>query len=263
MQWTNVMHRENRLRLVQSFIERCEAGVPIETLAPAFQETIEHLGFRFFACCSHVDPLDPPPRAIMVHNYPAMWVRIHSERRLHYIDPVFQHAERDPMPFFWDTAFRRYPITALQSKHLAEASKFGLAHGYTIPIHLSWIPGTLRASCSVVPDTGTIDKWSYRAVELMATYLFAALSRRHAPWRAMTLIELSHRERQCLTLAAEGKDDWAIGQLLGLSAVTVHTYIERAKKRLGVVTRIQAVVQALATGQISFGDVVRAQHKER
>lgn len=47
-----------------------------------------------------MDPLDPPPHAIMLHNYPAMWVRIHSEERLRYIDPMLQHAERDPMAVF-------------------------------------------------------------------------------------------------------------------------------------------------------------------
>lgn len=66
---------------------------------------------------------------------------------------------------------------------------------------------------------------------------------------------LSRRERQCLSLAAQGKDDWAIGKLLGLSPKTVHSYMKRLMQRLGMRTRVQAIVWALETGQISFRDV--------
>lgn len=69
------------------------------------------------------------------------------------------------------------------------------------------------------------------------------------------MIKLTRRERQCLSLAAQGKDDWAIGQLLGLSPETVHSYFKRLMRRLGVGTRVQAIVWALESGQITFGDV--------
>lgn len=248
----------NQQDLVQSFIERSEAEAPFEVLASMFQKGVEQLGFRYFAVCSHVDLLDPPFQAIMVHNYPSAWVKIYSERRLRDIDPVLQRAEQDPLPFFWDVAFRTTSLTALQARMLVEAGEFGIVHGYTIPIHLSWMPGTLRASCSVVPDNSTVSRWNCRLVEFMANYLFVAWIRRYASWRAFTSVKLSHREQQCLSLAAEGKDDWSIGQLLDLSEGTVHTYVERAKQRYGVVTRMQAVIRALAAGQISFGDVLRA-----
>ena len=251
------MRYANQQDVVLSFIECCEAGAPMEVLAQGFRAATEHLGFRFFACCSHVDPLCPPAQAVMVHNYPVAWARAHSEEKLFLVDPVLQRAERDRMPFFWDSTFSRYSITPLQRKLLAAASDYGVAHGYTVPIHLSWVAGSLRASCSVVPDGASLDKWNYKAVELMATYLFVAATRKSAAPHTPS-VKLSHRERQCLTLVAEGKDDWAIGRLLRLSEATVHEYIERAKRRLGVATRTQAVVRALATGQISFGDVVRA-----
>ena len=67
---------------------------------------------------------------------------------------------------------------------------------------------------------------------------------------------LSRRERQCLELAAQGKSDWAVGRILGISERTVHHHIERAKHRLGVATRVQAIVQALFARHISFGDVM-------
>lgn len=243
--------------VVQGFIEGCEARPPsAQRLAEVFPKALEALGFRHFACCSHVDPLHPPPGAIIMHNYPAVWARHFSEARLHEIDPVLLHAERNPIPFFWDTVFHAEAITKPQRRVLAEAARLGLAHGYTAPLHLSWLPGALRASCSVVPDSSRIDPRSYPMVDALATYLYASLFRTQAPWCMALPCHLTQRERECLTLAALGKSDWEIGHTLRLSEATVHTHVERAKQRLGVATRMQAVVRALMSGAIAYGDVM-------
>jgi hypothetical protein len=38
----------------------------------------------------------------------------------------------------------------------------------------------------------------------------------------------------------------------------VHNHIEHAKRRLSVATRVQAIVHALVSRQIAFGDVIRS-----
>ncbi len=68
-------------------------------------------------------------------------------------------------------------------------------------------------------------------------------------------VVLSRRERQCLALAAQGKDDREIGTRLHLSPETVHWYIKRLMQRLGVRTRIQAIIWALECGQLTFHEV--------
>lgn len=241
----------------QSFIERSKQTASTQALTAAFQDALERLGFRYFACCSHVDPLKPPRPAVMLHNYPSEWVRAYSKRKLHETDPVFLHAERTIMPFFWDAPDFRARITAPQQHILAQAADLGIVGGYTIPIHLPWTPAALRASCSVIPDSRSIAASSYFAVQLMAMHLYDAASRAHAPHsvtRSNSVLSL--RERQCLELAAQGKSNWTIGQLLSISEHTVHRHIESAKQRLGVATRVQAIIRALHGGEI--GDVTRA-----
>ena len=246
-----------QLDVVQGFIERCETMAPsTQRLVEDFPKALAALGFPHFACCSHVDPLHPPPHAVVMHNYPAAWARHFSEARLHEIDPVLLRAERDPIPFFWDPVFSAEPLTKSQRRVLAEASGFGLAHGYTAPLHLSWLPGSLRASCSVIPESPRIDPRSYPMVDALATYLYAFACRRRTPWRMALPSDLTPRERECLTLAALGKTDWDIGHVLSLSETTVHTLVERAKRRVGAATRMQAVVLALMSGEIAFGDVM-------
>lgn len=245
---------------VQSFVELCHSTSSAQTVEAGFRTAIQELGFRHFACCSHVDPLNHPSHAVMLHNYPVDWVQHFSDEKLHRIDPVLRYAETCQGPFFWDEAFSTHPISDAQKKVLEQASLLGLAHGYTVPIDVSWVPGSLRASCSVIPDGDTIDPGSYLTLQIMSLYLYASVSSALAPRNrggTVMLTELTLRERQCLTLVAQGKDDWTIGRVLSLSQHTVHSHIERIKQRFRVSTRVQAVVQGVMSGQISLGDVAR------
>jgi DNA-binding CsgD family transcriptional regulator len=254
----------NHFDLAQSFIERCKSSARSADLAAAFQQALETLGFRYFACCSHVDPLKPPRWAVMLDTYPEEWVRSFSELQLYEIDPVFIYANRTLLPFFWDAPEFRASLTPLQQEILIEANRYGIAHGHTIPIHSPNSPNAFRASCSVVPDAASIEPSSYATVQLMACYLYDAASREADGQEARAVQrKLSRRERQCLELAAQGKSDWVAGRLLGISERTVHNHIENAKRRLGVATRVQAIVHALATRQISFGDVIKSEPSEQ
>jgi DNA-binding CsgD family transcriptional regulator len=58
------------------------------------------------------------------------------------------------------------------------------------------------------------------------------------------------RESEILSWVAAGKSDWAIGQILNISGKTVNFHVENAKRKLGVGTRIQAVVAAMRSGII-------------
>jgi LuxR family transcriptional regulator, quorum-sensing system regulator SolR len=63
-------------------------------------------------------------------------------------------------------------------------------------------------------------------------------------------IRVTAREREILGWVAVGKSDWAIGRLLAISGKTVNFHVENAKRKLGVATRVQAVIVALRTGII-------------
>lgn len=88
----------NHFDVIQGFIERAESRAPsVETLTAEFRKAVERLGFRHFACCSHVDRLRPPRHAVMMHNYPGVWVRHHGEAQPYTLDPALQRAQRNPV----------------------------------------------------------------------------------------------------------------------------------------------------------------------
>jgi DNA-binding CsgD family transcriptional regulator len=205
-----------------------------------------------------VDPLKPPRRSVMLHSYPKEWAQLFSELELFDIDPVFLHSSRSQVPFFWDTQAFTDGLSPPQQEMFHEARRYGLTRGYTVPIHSVDAPRDFRASCSVVPDSESLEPAAYLAVQLMAFYLYDVASK-DAQEKDPPPVQqpLSRRERQCLELAAQGKSDWVSSRILGLSERTVHNHVENAKRRLQVATRMQAVMHALAGQQISLGDVVR------
>lgn len=62
--------------------------------------------------------------------------------------------------------------------------------------------------------------------------------------------KLQDREIEVLTWAGRGKTSGEIGTILGLAARTVDFHLENARTKLGVSTRIQAVVEATRSGII-------------
>lgn len=243
----------------EAFMDQHGRRAPLPELKRTFERSLQELGFCYFACCTHADPLHPRNAALVFQNYPREWVRCFSESGHYRIDPVFRYADERLIPFFWDDVEFRASLSVAQREILLEAQRHGVAHGYTVPIHA---PGLPAASCSVVPGTGVpIDRGAYPAVFSMACFMFDAMvcASVGAEFSGTRSVQLSERERQCLELAAQGKDDWAIGSLLSISERTAHNHIERAKRRLGVCTRVQVIVHALSEGQISFGDVIKTE----
>lgn len=63
-------------------------------------------------------------------------------------------------------------------------------------------------------------------------------------------INLTPRESDCLRWCSQGKTNWEISRILGLSERTVEHYLSRANRKLGTVNRVQAVARALKHGLI-------------
>lgn len=239
------------LEIAACFVEQSQRANSLKHLALNFQNTLDLLGFRHYACGSHVDPLHSG-QALMLLNYPLAWVEIYSEQQLHRIDPVFLRAEAAFQPFHWTSEELLPSASRPQRRMLRDATRFGIVSGFTVPVHTPARAGTLRGSCTVIPDSPSLGSHNYIAAQLMTGALFAAAARLQG-LDATSVVgpRLTRRQQQCLQLVAEGKSDPVIAQLLGLSAHTVHRHLEDAKLRFNVVTRYQLLVRALVSHQIS------------
>jgi hypothetical protein len=163
-------------RMADAFMKRCPEIDDLPTLASEFGRSIRQIGYRYFACGSHADPLHENT-PIMLLNYPAAWVATYSERRLHLIDPVFKRANESSLPFPWDEPTFIALLDDEQREMIELARDFGIAHGYTIPLYCPKLPHITRASCSLIPDVRSLPHYSRFAAQAMAIHLFEAATR--------------------------------------------------------------------------------------
>lgn len=246
---------------VCGFIEEVRAVRTEADLNRLIAHILGEFGFRHYALVSHVDLLTPPEDAVRIISYPSGWTARSAGQRYFADDPVLLTAQRLALPFTWEEIPRHLELTKRQQVILDEARSMGLAHGYTVPIH---IPGQVSGSCTFVYEPGAVDPACFPAAHYVGIYAFNAALKLKARdiGRAGADVRLSNRQRQCLALAARGKSDWSIGQLLTLSQQTVHMHIELAKGRYGVSSRVEAVVRALFDGQLAFADILQNEGRQ-
>ena len=242
------------LEIAASFVEDAQRIPSLTSLVWKFQAALQNLGFQYYACGSHVDPLHPES-AWMLLNYPQSWVEIYSERQLHKIDPVFLRAERAFDAFHWKADDFRRSASHAQQRMLREAHRFGIGRGFTIPIHAPLHASRLRGSCTIISDSNTLSSAHYMGAQLMANALFAATIRlkRLSP-APPPPTRLTRRQQQCLQLLADGNSEPLIARRLHLSPRTVRRHFEEAQLRLNSRSRSQLLLQALTSDQISFGN---------
>jgi LuxR family transcriptional regulator, quorum-sensing system regulator BjaR1 len=153
----------------------------------------------------------------------------------------------NPDPFLW-TDIRLAALSRAEARVMGEAASFGMRQGFVVPIF--GVGGTSHG-ISFSGREPRCDSVACAELHLIAMYAYARAKRlrRREP---EPQISITLREREAMQWAAAGKTDWEIGELLGVSESAAHKRIESAKRKYGVVTRVQAVVAALRHGHIKL-----------
>ena len=235
-----------RSELVENFSRSARMVEDRDQLRLAFLSAVQSLGFDHFA-------LQGEGARLLLADLPANWIFRPDPAR----DVIFAAASRSLSPFLWSDIPRFMTLAPADARALESAPP-----GLAVPIHAAsfHMPGLTEASgfaacCSfLMRKGGTLPVESFAAAHYIATLAHEAVRRvdRVQPARP----RLTPRQRDCMVLAAQGKSDWEIGKLLGISESTVHKHIEDAKRRFGVSTRIQLVVRGLAEARLSFTDIL-------
>lgn len=127
-----------------------------------------------------------------------------------------------------------------------EAADMGMRDGFVVPIY--GIGGQVHA-VTMAGRAPQLNDQGRAELHLISIYAYARakqLKRRSG----VPPISLRRREQQVIQWAAAGKTDWEIARILGISESAAHKHIENIKRRMGVGTRVQAIVEAIRQGQI-------------
>ena len=235
-----------------TFVDTCLNALDASEVERAFFAQMDNLGFAYGGITSLAEDFDNwPAHALLFGRAPKGWMARYREAGYHRINPIHAEARRRAAPFFWNSPDFLAKVDEAGMRFLKEQSEAGVRDGFTIPIRS---PGALPASCSLVPGPGGVEETSYFVGHSMAVVAHESARKVLGAAVGADAPGLTERERECLRYVAQGKSDWAISEMLGVSEGAVHKTIERAKKKLGVATRVQAVVRAMHTGDVPLDD---------
>jgi DNA-binding CsgD family transcriptional regulator len=146
-------------------------------------------------------------------------------------------------PYSWEQVMRDRPVSSRQMRIREEAKEFGLGDGIFFPAR--WADGSYVAVVLAGFQPPLEDPLVRTTVEVLAAYYALEVQRLYGTKKRE---RLSSRQQECLKWARQGKSSGMIADILGISEATVHEHISKACKKLGVRTRVQAVVEATVLG---------------
>ena len=249
-----------QLQDVQQFVELSEQAEDFGTLDRLLHGMTNAMGFDYYALVQHVDMRNRNPNSVIcLENYPPSWAEVFVITGLYAVDPIHLASQRTNVGFTWSNVADYLTLEARHRAILEQAGKEGMGDGFTVPAH---IPGESTGSCSFGVRRGkTLPRENLMMAQLVGSFAFEAGRRLlgrlgdDAPWRLPP--RLTPRQKDCVSLIAQGKTDWEIGRILGIAETTVRDYIEDACRRYDVRRRVQLVVRALHDGQLTLADCLR------
>lgn len=244
---------------VQDFIERSSRAADFDELKLLLEAITHEMGFDHFALVQHVDIRRHDNRkTVWLENYPSSWAEAFVEQELYASDPIHMASQRTTVGFAWSDVPNMIRITPHHRRVLEAAAREGLSDGFTIPAH---VPGESNGSCSFAVRCGRdLPRQNLAMAQLVGSFAFEAGRRQAMKHIAKELRaarpKLTTRQLECIVLAAKGKTDWEIGQILGLKQDTVTSHIEEARKRYDVKRRIQLFFRTVSDGHLALDDVI-------
>jgi LuxR family quorum sensing-dependent transcriptional regulator len=197
----------------------------------------------------------PPPTAdadplILAESTPEGFRDLYIAERFYAVDHICRHARLACEPFRYAEA----PYDPTQSRagqrFMQALATFGMASGLIVPIGR---PANVPACVWLAGENPDLDDESVQATQLICLFAASkaqALSRPPDPLPGTG--RLTSREREMLQWIAAGKTSWEISVISGLSERAINKIISDAMTELNAVTRAQAVVQAIRSGEIEL-----------
>jgi LuxR family quorum sensing-dependent transcriptional regulator len=215
----------------------------------AFARAIAQYGFDKF---SFVQVLGPnrnviDPEMLFGHQH-ENWNRIYAERKFYFDDPSLKKILQSLAPFAWSDTPLIDQKREEQNVFLA-AAEMGLQDGFVVPIE--GVQRELFVVRLTTPEKKFDPAVRTTLYALSLMYSTIGLNKFGKPQQTSPHSPLTSREAECLRWVSEGKSDWDISEILGISQHTVHEHLERGKAKLKARTRTQAAVHAAINGWLS------------
>ena len=173
---------------------------------------------------------------------PPGWESFYAERRFQDVNYLPREVRRRAEPFKW------WEISLVYAKERALAQALidkGFGDGIATPCHgPGGYVGVVSLAFERLEEVSPADRSAIQFASVVLHNRMRSLS----SLGSTDMPKLSGRERDCLGFVAQGKSDWEISVILGVSHTTVISHVQNAKRKLGAATRAQAVAHCLTAG---------------
>lgn len=239
-----------------AFLQNAPGASDLASLNELFGQIVGAYGFTFAAHVNLARRGVVEPRPISgVDNLE--WYRRYAEQGYRQIDAAIPAAFQATGPITWAEVQARTTSPAYRTM-IGEAREIWAAEALVVPVR-----GPLGAVSVVnlMMDRQADVHREVRARLMALGGLYSTLA--HGLCGGMPaqspepLPAFSRRELECVYWASQGKSDVDIGTILNIHPRTAHKYVESAKRKLGVHSRVQLAVRAWSSGLL-MPDIAQA-----
>lgn len=229
---------DSTTRLIRS-LDRCMSD---RDVAELIGMAVKPFGAEYLFAGTMPQPHAPARqqlRNVMLNSMPEEWGHRYFSRGFLEIDPTIQAVKALQPVTAWSGLDRRGNVV------MDEATEFGLRDGVTFS-HL-----TLDRECAGFSFAGDqLDDCpeSIAQMRLLSAFAIARLLELREVWRPDEHRRLTTREVETLRWIAEGKTDWEIGMILGISQKGVEKATLRVRQKLCALNRTHATAIAFREG---------------
>lgn len=224
------------------FVESLDDCGDQNQVAAAVEGILSEFGFEHFVITGLPNPNDRLDQLLVIDRLPSGWYEHYAGSNYMLSDPVFRNCRATTTPFEWEEAPYDPDADAVADEVMKRARDFGMARGFSVPIHG---PDGYEACFSMSGRTPDLSGRTKPAVHMVAMYAFerARLVARK-PLRDVAN-PLTKREQEVLTWAALGKSARDTAEILKITERTAVAHTVNATHKLGAANRTQAVVRAM------------------
>ena len=179
-------------------------------------------------------------------SYPEDWMKYYHSQNYFDIDPVVLDILRSRVPFFWENLHKNPAYKPASLQILNQGHEAGLKDGIGIP---------LFGQTGEIVGVGLARSESEKGQDyqfLAGAYLLS--THFHEKYRSFLQermnFQLTDKQKDILSWAAEGKTDHEIAALLNLSRDTVRWHWKQIFQNLDANGRIYAVAKAISLGLV-------------
>lgn len=227
------------------FAQGADGITDARELNSRFGEVVRPFGVKYFSTIEMATPGQMLMPRVLTGEFDPSWTEHYAKQNFAAVDPVLGMLFETRKPFTWREAAARATTDKGRRMFDEVREATGTDDALVVPIH-----DRAGSTAAVILSGAGADFLAPErpVLHLAAVYFSGVAYDLEAAAHPSEGCPLTPRQLECLRWAMDGKSDWAMGEILGISERTVHNHIEAAKRALDVGTRTQAFVTAWRRG---------------